>query len=51
MGRLLLHRLGMAAKRAVANELQDFIYTYYPEHEDICEPIDSRIRERGGSEL
>jgi glycosyltransferase involved in cell wall biosynthesis len=48
---LLAERSDAAAKRACANLLQDFIYTYYPEHSDLRAQMTRRIEELGGSDL
>jgi glycosyltransferase involved in cell wall biosynthesis len=48
---LLNQRNDSAARRASANILQDFIYTYYPDHPDLREKIVARINELGGSDL
>lgn len=38
-------------RRACANVLQDFEYTYYPEHTDLRTSMRARVRELGGSDL
>lgn len=38
-------------RRACANVLQDFEYTYYPDHDDLRAKIRARIAELGGSNL
>ena len=48
---LLKHRCDGEARRACANLMQDFIYTYYPEHGDLRQVLGRRIRELGGSDL
>lgn len=48
---LLLHRQDDAARRACANILQGFIYTYYPEYPDLRRKVAKRIKELGGSDL
>ena len=50
-GHLLATRGDPAAKTSCANLLQDFIYTYYPEHPDLRKMMENRIRELGGSTL
>ncbi len=50
-GQLLKHRLDAAARRSCANMLQDFIYTYYPEHPDLRKLMVQRVAELGGSDL
>lgn len=48
---LLGHRSDAAAQRSCANLLQDFIYTYYPNHRDLCEQMERRVQELGGADL
>ena len=48
---LLARRDDPAATRSCANVLQDFIYTYYPDHSDLLAKIETRIRELGSSNL
>lgn len=48
---LLLQRDDLRAKKACANVLQDFIYTYYPDHSDLCATVAKRVHELGGSDL
>jgi glycosyltransferase involved in cell wall biosynthesis len=48
---LLSKRQDRMAKLACANVLQDFIYTYYPEHPDLRSQVQTRVRELGGSNL
>jgi glycosyltransferase involved in cell wall biosynthesis len=50
-GHLLSRRQDEHAKLACANVLQDFIYTYYPEHGDLREKVEERIKELGASNL
>jgi GT2 family glycosyltransferase len=38
-------------RRACANVLQDFDYTYYPAHADLREKVRARIADLGGSDL
>lgn len=38
-------------RRACANILQDFDYTYYPEHPDLREKVRARAAELGGADL
>ena len=42
---------GRSARKACANILQDFIYTYYPEHSDLLEKVARRVGDLGGSDL
>ena len=51
IGHLLAVRDDARARRACANLLQDFIYTYYPEHSDLLRRAACRIEELGGSNL
>src|SRR6266496_3113438 len=48
---LLARRKDENARRACANVLQDFIYTYYPDHPDLRREMAARIAELGGSDL
>ena len=48
---LLARRQDQRAKMACANILQDFIYTFYPEHRDLRLKMEKRVRELGGSNL
>lgn len=48
---LLSLRHDEKAKLACANVLQDFIYTYYPEHPDLLQLIAQRVNQLGGSNL
>jgi GT2 family glycosyltransferase len=48
---LLAVRGDARARRACANLLQDFIYTYYPDHCDLLRKAARRIEELGGSNL
>ncbi len=48
---LLERRSDPQARLSCANVLQDFIYTYYPDHPDLRALIQQRIRELGGSNL
>ncbi|WP_035614032.1 glycosyltransferase family A protein [Haloferula sp. BvORR071] len=50
-GHLIARRSDQAARVACANMLQDFIYTYYPEHADLRAAIAKRVAELGGSDL
>lgn len=50
-GHLLATRDDPEARRSCANVLQDFIYTYYPDHADLREEIADRVAELGGSDL
>jgi glycosyltransferase involved in cell wall biosynthesis len=50
-GHLLAVRGDEAARRSSANVLQDFIYTFYPAHPDLCSPVERRVTELGGSDL
>jgi glycosyltransferase involved in cell wall biosynthesis len=50
-GHLLSRRQDPQAKLACANLLQDFIYTYYPEHADLQRLMREKITELGGSNL
>ncbi|QJE94285.1 glycosyltransferase family 2 protein [Luteolibacter luteus] len=50
-GHLLSRRSDKAARLSCANVLQDFIYTYYPEHADLRATLQDRIAELGGSNL
>jgi hypothetical protein len=38
-------------RRAAANMLQDFIYTFYPDHPDLRSRVAERVAELGGSDL
>ncbi len=38
-------------RRASANLLQDFVYTYYPNHKDLLTSANERIEQLGGSDL
>ena len=46
---LLARRQDARARLACANELQDFIYTYYPLYPDLRLRMEARISELGGS--
>jgi glycosyltransferase involved in cell wall biosynthesis len=48
---LLERRSNPQARLSCANVLQDFIYTYYPDHPDLRALIQQRISELGGSDL
>ena len=48
---LLALRPDPAARLSCANMLQDFIYSHYPKHPDLCRELRSRILELGGSDL
>jgi len=48
---LLERRSDSQARLSCANVLQDFIFTYYPDHSDLCADIVCRISELGGSDL
>jgi glycosyltransferase involved in cell wall biosynthesis len=50
-GHLLAVRDDARARCACANLLQDFIYTYYPGHNDLLRKAVHRIEELGGSDL
>ena len=50
-GHLLNKRSDHRAREACANMLQDFIYTYYPEHPDLRVEMARRVAELGGSNL
>jgi len=50
-GHLLERRSDPQARLSCANVLQDFIYTYYPDHPDLRALIQQRISELGGSDL
>jgi glycosyltransferase involved in cell wall biosynthesis len=38
-------------RKVCANVLQDFEYTYYPDHPDLCASMRARVTELGGSQL
>ena len=48
---LLERRTDPLARLSCANVLQDFIYTFYPDHPDLRALIQQRISELGGSDL
>jgi glycosyltransferase involved in cell wall biosynthesis len=48
---LLQKRSDAAAKQSCANLLQDFIYTYYPEHPDLRAQAAARVQELGGANV
>lgn len=48
---LLVVRNDALARKACANLLQDFIYTYYPDYPDLRAKVAQRVRELGGSDL
>jgi glycosyltransferase involved in cell wall biosynthesis len=50
-GYLLANRNDARARRACANILQDFVYTYYPDHADLRAKVANRVEELGGSDL
>lgn len=50
-GHLLSLRNDTTARRSCANVLQDFVYTYFPSHLDLCEAMERRAEELGGSDL
>lgn len=48
----LLAKLADArAKRACANIMQDFVYTFYPARPDLREKAEKRVRELGGADI
>ena len=48
---LLRKRDDKVSRSACANVLQDFIFTYYPEHQDLLTIMRARITQLGGSRL
>lgn len=50
-GHLLQRRSDPEARLSCANLLQDFIYTFYPDHPDLRAVMQRRIDELGGSNL
>jgi glycosyltransferase involved in cell wall biosynthesis len=48
---LLNSRSDPEARVTCANLLQDFIYSYYPQHSDLRSQLSRRIQELGGSDL
>jgi hypothetical protein len=48
---LLERRSDSQARLSCANVLQDFIYTYYPDHPDLRALVQLRISDLGGSDL
>jgi glycosyltransferase involved in cell wall biosynthesis len=50
-GHLLSRRQDENARLACANLLQDFIYTYYPEHQDLRRTLELEIEKLGGGNL
>ena len=48
---LLRRENTVATRRACANVLQDFVHTYYPDHNDLRAKMEERVRELGGSDL
>lgn len=48
---LLIKRSDAEARRACANMLQEFIYTYYPDHRDLRSRVAALVEELGGSDL
>jgi glycosyltransferase involved in cell wall biosynthesis len=48
---LLERRNDDPARQSSANILQDFIYTFYPDHPDLCRQIGQKIKDLGGSNL
>src|SRR5207249_11804980 len=47
---LLAKRQDAAARCSCANVLQDFIYTFFPDHRDLRLQIAARVKELGGSD-
>ncbi|MFT3722180.1 MAG: hypothetical protein QM773_01235 [Hyphomonadaceae bacterium] len=50
-GRLMAIEDSQKTRLACANILQDFEYTYFPDHPDLRQKVRARIRELGGSSL
>jgi glycosyltransferase involved in cell wall biosynthesis len=50
-GHLLQRRDDALARRSCANLLQDFIYSYYPDHPDLRAEAEQRVKALGGSDL
>lgn len=50
-GHLLKRRSDPESRLSCANMLQNFIYTYYPDHPDLRQAIELRVQELGGSTL
>ena len=48
---LLAKRTDAQAKRACANIMQDFVYTFYPARPDLREKAEKRVRELGGADI
>jgi glycosyltransferase involved in cell wall biosynthesis len=47
---LLGRRNDTQARRACATALQEFVFDYYPEHEELCRLMAARVNELGGSD-
>ena len=50
-GHLLARRNDAAARLSCANVMQNFLYTFYPQHPDLRSAMSLRIAELGGSDL
>jgi hypothetical protein len=50
-GHLLARRSDPEARLSCANMMQNFLYTFYPEHHDLRAAMSARIAELGGSDL
>jgi glycosyltransferase involved in cell wall biosynthesis len=50
-GYLADRRNDKTARLSCANVLQEFVYTHYPAHGDLCRRVEARINELGGSNL
>jgi len=50
-GHLLARRSDAEAKLSCANVMQNFLYTFYPDHPDLRTAMAQRIAELGGSDL
>ncbi|MFM8808334.1 MAG: glycosyltransferase family 2 protein, partial [Chthoniobacterales bacterium] len=48
---LLSKRADARAKRACANIMQDFVYTFYPARPDLRAKAEQRVRELGGADI
>jgi GT2 family glycosyltransferase len=48
---LLAKRADARAKRACANIMQDFVYTFYPARPDLRGKAEQRVRELGGADI
>lgn len=48
---LLAIRQDKEAKLSCANLLQDFIFTYYPEHQDLLEKMEEKVSALGGASV